>query len=165
MTEPLPSDELNRKTVLDAFSQLESEVKIGQKNVIKSLSKFKAKITETQATSGPKKIQTQTSSWRQELSFPRPSEGCPAGTEINDCMKSPPVQCRCEPKGLATLLPTILKGEEMPPGSSWELTFPRPDQGCPAGKQRGHCRRSRPPKCFCEPDGVNKLYSLKGNHI
>ena len=104
--------------------------------------------------------QTPTSSWRQELSFPRPGEGCPPGTEISDCTRSPPVRCRCEPRGLATLLPTILKGKEMTRGSRWKLMFPRPSQGCPAGTQQGICTRSMPPMCKCEPDGVTALYSV-----
>ena len=53
-TEPLPSDQLNRETVLLALNQLESDVKKSQMNVVESLAQFKAKIAKTQATSGKK---------------------------------------------------------------------------------------------------------------
>ena len=54
-TETLPGDELKQKTVLDALSQLESEVELNQRNLRQSLAQFKAKITKTQATApGPK---------------------------------------------------------------------------------------------------------------
>ena len=110
--------------------------------------------------------QTQTSSWRQELSFPRPSKGCPAGTEISDCTRSSPVQCRCEPKDLATLLPTILKGEEMSGCFKMKLSFRRPAQGCPYGTYEGWCRKGsgrRLPQCYCKPSGIDSLYALLMN--
>ena len=47
---------MNRKTVLDALSQLESEVEISQTNVMQSLAQFK--IAETQTVHAPKKIGT-----------------------------------------------------------------------------------------------------------
>merc|ERR1712126_106012 len=119
-------------------------------------------------------------SWRWQLSFPEPQvvrwqwgrpprpmpcrggcrRECPRGTVLSDCTRSEPVQCRCEPKELASLLPLLLKNYGRnalfrgitPNGIRRKLMF-RWVGGCPAGTRPHGCTKSLPPICHCTPRG------------